>query len=123
MSLGNLAKILKCAGNDDIVTMKAADDGDTVTFMFEAPSECACTDAVLDGCTRNCCCKQFAVCGPGSSSRGGVFCTYTAATHTLGIDVTLCPYSRQLTSRAQSSLAGSLHAVFSEEDGVYCTLN
>jgi hypothetical protein len=40
MSLGNLAKILKCAGNDDIVTMKAADDGDTVTFMFESPSEC-----------------------------------------------------------------------------------
>lgn len=39
MSLGNLAKILKCAGNDDIVTMKAADDGDTVTFMFESPSE------------------------------------------------------------------------------------
>jgi hypothetical protein len=24
------------------VTMKAADDGDTVTFMFESPSECAC---------------------------------------------------------------------------------
>jgi proliferating cell nuclear antigen len=39
MSLGNLAKILKCAGNDDIVTLKAADDGDTVTFMFESPSE------------------------------------------------------------------------------------
>lgn len=39
MSLNNLAKILKCAGNDDIVTMKAADDGDTVTFMFESPSK------------------------------------------------------------------------------------
>eukprot|EP00775_Hariotina_reticulata_P012575 gene12575-12705_t len=39
MSLGNLAKILKCAGNDDIVTMKAADDGDVVTFMFESPKE------------------------------------------------------------------------------------
>lgn len=39
MSLNNLAKILKCAGNEDIVTMKAADDGDTVTFMFESPSE------------------------------------------------------------------------------------
>jgi hypothetical protein len=36
-----LAKILKCAGNDDVVTMKAADDGDTVTLMFESPSECA----------------------------------------------------------------------------------
>lgn len=40
LSLNNLAKILKCAGNDDIVTMKAADDGDTVTLMFESPSEC-----------------------------------------------------------------------------------
>jgi hypothetical protein len=39
MSLANLAKVLKCAGNDDIVTLKANDDGDTVTFMFESPSE------------------------------------------------------------------------------------
>jgi hypothetical protein len=38
MSLANLAKVLKCAGNDDIVTLKANDDGDTVTFMFESPS-------------------------------------------------------------------------------------
>jgi len=27
--------MLKCAGNDDIITMKADDAGDTVTFMFE----------------------------------------------------------------------------------------
>jgi len=40
MSLANLAKVLKCAGGDDIVTLKANDDGDTVTFMFESPSEC-----------------------------------------------------------------------------------
>jgi hypothetical protein len=39
MSLNNLAKIMKCAGNDDIVTMKADDNGDTITFMFESPSE------------------------------------------------------------------------------------
>lgn len=39
LSLNNLAKILKCAGNDDVVTMKAADDGDTVTLMFESPSK------------------------------------------------------------------------------------
>lgn len=38
MSLANFAKILKCAGNDDIITMKANDDGDTVSFMFESPS-------------------------------------------------------------------------------------
>jgi len=28
--------MLKCAGNDDIITMKADDNGDTVTFMFES---------------------------------------------------------------------------------------
>jgi hypothetical protein len=39
MSLANLSKVLKCAGSDDIVTLKANDDGDTVTFMFESPSE------------------------------------------------------------------------------------
>ena len=27
--------MLKCAGNDDIITMKADDNGDLVTFMFE----------------------------------------------------------------------------------------
>lgn len=36
ISMGNLAKILKCAGNDDIVTMKADDNGDTLTLMFES---------------------------------------------------------------------------------------
>ena len=35
--------MLKCAGNDDIVTMKADDAGDVVTFMFESPGECAPT--------------------------------------------------------------------------------
>ncbi len=40
LSLQSLSKVLKCAGNDDIITMKAADDGDTISFMFESPSEC-----------------------------------------------------------------------------------
>ena len=31
------SKMLKCAGNDDIITMKADDTGDVVTFMFESP--------------------------------------------------------------------------------------
>lgn len=39
MNLNNMAKMLKCAGNDDIVTIKADDGGDTVTFMFESPSK------------------------------------------------------------------------------------
>jgi len=38
MNLNNMAKMLKCAGNDDIITIKAEDGGDTVTFMFESPS-------------------------------------------------------------------------------------
>ena len=35
------AKMLKCAGNDDIITMKADDQGDTVTFMFENKGACS----------------------------------------------------------------------------------
>ncbi|KAL6541795.1 hypothetical protein OROGR_011281 [Orobanche gracilis] len=39
MNLANMAKMLKCASNDDIVTIKADDGTDTVTFMFESPSQ------------------------------------------------------------------------------------
>ena len=35
-----MSKILKCAGNDDAITVKAGDNEDTVTFMFESPSMC-----------------------------------------------------------------------------------
>ena len=38
MNLTNMNKMLKCAGNDDIVTLKAEDQPDVVTFMFESPS-------------------------------------------------------------------------------------
>ena len=38
MSIANLAKLLKCASNDDIITIKAVDGTDSVTFMFESPS-------------------------------------------------------------------------------------
>lgn len=31
----SLGKILKCAGNDDAVTLRAADDADAVTLVFE----------------------------------------------------------------------------------------
>lgn len=34
----SMSKILKCASNDDIVTMKAQDNADTISFMFESPS-------------------------------------------------------------------------------------
>lgn len=39
LNLTSLSKILKCAGNDDIVTLKAEDEPDTLTLMFESPSE------------------------------------------------------------------------------------
>jgi hypothetical protein len=39
MNLNNMAKMLRCAGNDDIITIKADDGSDTVTFMFESPSK------------------------------------------------------------------------------------
>ncbi|KAF9598554.1 hypothetical protein IFM89_028086 [Coptis chinensis] len=39
MKLVNMAMMLKCAGNDDIITIKADDGGDTVTFMFESPNQ------------------------------------------------------------------------------------
>jgi proliferating cell nuclear antigen len=39
MNLSSMAKMLKCAGNDDIITIKADDGGDSVTFMFESPNQ------------------------------------------------------------------------------------
>jgi len=39
MNLSNMSKMLKCAQNDDIITMKADDAGDVVTFMFESPNQ------------------------------------------------------------------------------------
>lgn len=38
MNLGNMNKMLKCAGNDDVITVKADDGSDTVTFLFESPN-------------------------------------------------------------------------------------
>jgi len=40
INLPDMSKMLKCAGNDEHDgTVKAEDDGDTVTFMFESPSK------------------------------------------------------------------------------------
>eukprot|EP00793_Prasinoderma_coloniale_P000355 PRCOL_00005339-RA len=47
MNLANMAKMLKCAGNDDIITMKADDQADTVTFMFESPQQDKISDFEL----------------------------------------------------------------------------
>ncbi|XP_030388507.1 proliferating cell nuclear antigen [Scaptodrosophila lebanonensis] len=39
MNLGSMAKILKCANNEDNVTIKAQDNADTVTIMFESANQ------------------------------------------------------------------------------------
>ena len=35
----NLTKILKCADNEDVITLKAHDDGDVLTLMFEEKNQ------------------------------------------------------------------------------------
>uniref|UniRef100_A0A7S0RT56 DNA sliding clamp PCNA n=1 Tax=Chlamydomonas leiostraca TaxID=1034604 RepID=A0A7S0RT56_9CHLO len=44
LSLKSLAAVLKCMGNDDTLTMKADDDGDKLTLMFEAPDQARVAD-------------------------------------------------------------------------------
>lgn len=39
MNLANMAKIFKCCNNNDTVTIKAQDNADTVTFMFESQNQ------------------------------------------------------------------------------------
>ncbi|KAF6205745.1 hypothetical protein GE061_019918 [Apolygus lucorum] len=39
INLGSMFKIMKCAANDDILTIKAQDNADTVMFMFESPNQ------------------------------------------------------------------------------------
>ncbi|KAK7601570.1 hypothetical protein V9T40_009011 [Parthenolecanium corni] len=39
INLASMTKIMKCAANDDVMTMKAQDNADTVTFVFESPNQ------------------------------------------------------------------------------------
>jgi len=39
INLASMSKILKCAGNEDVLTLKAEDNGDNVSFMFESPKQ------------------------------------------------------------------------------------
>jgi len=39
MNLTSMAKILKCSDNNDVVTLKAQDDADTVMFVFESQNQ------------------------------------------------------------------------------------
>ena len=35
LNLPTMTKIIKCAGNDDSITVKTGDKSDTVSFVFE----------------------------------------------------------------------------------------
>ena len=37
--LNSLSKVLKCAANEDKITIKADDDPDSIAFCFESPSK------------------------------------------------------------------------------------
>ncbi len=39
INLASMSKILKCASNDDSITIRADDEADAVTFIFESPSK------------------------------------------------------------------------------------
>jgi len=39
INLGSLSKILKCAGNDDSITLRADDGNDHINFMFESKKQ------------------------------------------------------------------------------------
>jgi proliferating cell nuclear antigen len=39
LNIQNLSKIMKCAGNDDIISMKAEEDPSSMTFIFENASK------------------------------------------------------------------------------------
>lgn len=39
VNLGSLTKVLKCAKDDDIVTLKAGDDADVLNLTYEAKSK------------------------------------------------------------------------------------
>ncbi|XP_028399755.1 proliferating cell nuclear antigen-like [Dendronephthya gigantea] len=39
LNIGNLSKIMKCASNDDVVTIRAEDNADAVNLIFESPNQ------------------------------------------------------------------------------------
>jgi proliferating cell nuclear antigen len=47
INLASMSKIFKCASTDDMVTIKAEDDGDVVTFVFESPNQVKISDFEL----------------------------------------------------------------------------
>jgi len=47
INLASMAKIMKCAANDDILTMRADDAADSITFVFEGPKQDKISDFEL----------------------------------------------------------------------------
>lgn len=47
ISIASMSKILKCSGNDDIITLKANDNADSITFLFESPNNDRVSDFEL----------------------------------------------------------------------------
>ena len=47
INLTSMGKVLKCCNNDDIVTLKADDQADTMTFMFENQNQDRISDFEL----------------------------------------------------------------------------
>merc|ERR1712216_496153 len=47
INLQSMGKVLKCCNNDDIVTLKSDDNGDSMTFMFENQSQDRISDFEL----------------------------------------------------------------------------
>lgn len=39
VNLLNLSKLLKCAGNEDVITLKSEESGDSLAMHFESPSQ------------------------------------------------------------------------------------
>ena len=39
INMASMSKIVKCANNDDVITLQAKDTPDSVTFVFESPSK------------------------------------------------------------------------------------
>lgn len=47
INLQSMSKVLKCCNKDDIVTLKAEDDGDSINFMFESKDQDKISDFEL----------------------------------------------------------------------------
>lgn len=62
INLENMAKALKCSGNDDIITLKTDDGTDMLTLMFENPCKLLLFPSTYLFCSSN----NFHICRNGS---------------------------------------------------------